>query len=216
VAVSASQHIVFASAGEAAPRLEGLLTPRSSVAAVLCHPQPATSTMDDPLLLALEARLAEADLSVLRFNFRGVAASEGESTDGRQEPFDVAGAAQFVRSSPTVRARRVVLMGIGFGAWMSLVYAAHDPALSAVVSISLPVIRLSSDSVGYAGPKLFVTGEYDEVCPPPKLETWVRTLEGECDFAVIPGVRYLMRGSEEAVAALTLRYLQRARLTPAS
>jgi alpha/beta superfamily hydrolase len=214
VAVSASQHVVFASAGEAAPRLEGLLTPRSSVAAVLCHPQPATSAMDDPLLLALEMRLVVAGLSVLRFNFRGVAASEGESSDGRLEPLDVASAIQFVRSAPAVRAQRVVLIGVGFGAWMSLVYAAHDPALSAVVAISPPVIRLSSDSVGYAGPKLFVSGEYDEVCPPPKLETWVRMLEGECDFAVIPGVRYLMRGSEEAVAALMLRYLQRARLTP--
>jgi alpha/beta superfamily hydrolase len=216
VAVSASQHVVFASAGEAAPRLEGLLTPRSSVAAVLCHPQPATSTMDDPLLLALEARLADAELSVLRFNFRGVAASEGESTDGRLEPLDVASAVQFARSSPAVHARRVILIGVGFGAWMSLVYASHDPALSAVVAISPPVIRLSSDSVGYVGPKLFVSGEYDEVCPPPKLETWVRTLEGECDFAIISGVRYLMRGSEETVVALTLRYLQRARLTPSS
>lgn len=214
MAVSASQHVIFASAGDATPRLEGLLTARSSAAAVLCSPQPATSTMDDPLLLALESRLVEANLSVLRFNFRGVAASEGESTDGQLEPFDVASAVQFVRSSSTVLARRVVLIGVGFGAWMSLVYAAHDPALSAVVAISPQVIRLSSDSAGYPGPKLFICGEYDEVCPPAKLETWVRTLEGECDFAAIPGVRYLMRGSEEAVAALTLRYLQRARLTP--
>jgi uncharacterized protein len=216
VAVSASQHVVFASVGEAAPRLEGLLTLRSPVAAVLCHPQPATSTMDDRLLLALEAHLADADVSVLRFNFRGVAASEGTSSDGRLEPFDIAGAVQFVRSSPAVQARRVILIGHGFGAWMSLVYATYDPTLSAVVAISPPMVRLSGDSAGYAGPKLFVSGEYDEVCPPPKLETWVRTLEGECDFAVIPGVRYLMCGSEDAVAALTLRYLQRAGLAPSS
>ena len=216
MAVSASQHVIFTSVGEGAPRLEGLLTPRGAVVAILCHPQPATSTMDDPLLLTLGERLGEADLSVLRFNFRGVAASEGESTDGRLEPFDVAGAVQFARSSPALQARRVLLIGHGFGAWMSLVYAALDPTLSAVVAISAPVIRLSSDSIGYMGPKLFVSGEYDEVCPPPKLETWVRTLEGECDFAVIPGVRYLMRGSEEAAAALSLRYLQRARLTPRS
>lgn len=214
MAVSANQHVVFASASGSTTRLEGLLTPRSPHAAVLCHPQPATSTMDDPLLLALEARLADAEMSVLRFNFRGVAASEGESTDGRMEPLDVAGAVQFLRSSAAVQARRVVLIGHGFGAWMSLIYAAHDPALSAVVAISPPVIRLTSDSAGYAGPKLFVSGEYDEVCPPPRLEAWVRDLAGECDFAVIPGVRYLMRGSEDAVAALTLRYLQRARLTP--
>jgi alpha/beta superfamily hydrolase len=216
VAVSASQHVIFASAGEEAPRLEGLLTARSSVAAVLCSPQPATTTMDDPLLLALEAPLVEANLSVLRFNFRGVAASEGESSDGQLEPLDVAGAVQFMRSTPAVTARRVVSIGVGFGAWMSLVYAAHDPALSAVVAISPQVIRLSSDSAGYPGPKLFVCGEYDEVCPPPKLEAWVRTLAGECDFAVIPGVRYLMRGSENEMAALTLRYLQRAHLTPSS
>lgn len=214
MAVGASQHVLFASAGGSSPRLEGVLTPRSPVAALLCHPQPATSTMNDPVLLALEPRLAEVGMSVLRFNFRGVGASEGESTDGRSEPLDVAGAVRFLRSTSAVQARRVVLIGHAFGAWMSLVYAAHDPALSAVVAISPPVIRLSSDSAGYAGPKLFVSGEYDEVCPPPKLETWVRTLPGESDFAVLPGVRYLMRGSEGAVAALTLRYLQRAVSTP--
>jgi uncharacterized protein len=165
--------------------------------------------MDDPLLLALESRLTDAGMSALRFNFRGVAASEGESTDGRLEPLDVAGAVQYLRSSPTVQARRVVLVGLGFGAWMSLIYAAHDPALSAVVAISPPVIRLADDSAAYEGPKLFVTGEFDEVCPPPKLETWVRTLSGECDFAVIPGARHLLRRAEDAVASLTLRYLQR-------
>src|SRR5262249_57816779 len=100
VAVTASQHVIFASASETAPRLEGLLSPRSPVAAVLCHQQPATSTMDDPLLLALEARLADADISVLRFNFRSVAASEGEPTDGRLEPLDVAGAGPLFGSAP--------------------------------------------------------------------------------------------------------------------
>jgi alpha/beta superfamily hydrolase len=209
VVVSAGQHVIFPSAGPSAPRLEGILTPRSPIAALLCHPQPATSAMDDPLLLALESRLTDAGMSALRFNFRGVAASEGESTDGRLEPLDVAGAVQYLRSSPTVQARRVVLVGLGFGAWMSLIYAAHDPALSAVVAISPPVIRLADDSAAYEGPKLFVTGEFDEVCPPPKLETWVRTLSGECDFAVIPGARHLLRRAEDAVASLTLRYLQR-------
>ena len=208
-----------------AGRLEAVLEPPADGRAdadiravvVFAHPHPQFGgTMHTKAVYQGAKGLSRIGCAVLRFNFRGVAASEGECTDGRIEPLDVAGAVQFARSSPAVQARRVVLMGVGFGAWMSLVYAAHDPALSAVVAISPPVVRLTTDSAGYAGPKLLVSGEHDEVCPPPKLETWVRTLAGECDFAVIPGVRYLMRGVEEAVAALTLRYLQRARLIPAS
>src|SRR6185437_11808930 len=86
------RQVRFPSAGRPPVMLEGNLAqpvaqpPEHGFAvAVLCHPQPASSSMDDPLLRQLAATLATAGVIVLRFNFRGVGASEGEQTDGRLE-----------------------------------------------------------------------------------------------------------------------------------
>src|SRR5690242_13929241 len=73
------RQIRFPSAGRPAVMLEGALAqpttqpPGSGYpVAVLCHPQPASSSMDDSLLHQLASALAAAGVIVLRFNFRGV------------------------------------------------------------------------------------------------------------------------------------------------
>src|SRR2546429_1943089 len=48
---------------------------------ILCHPQPASSDMNDTLNIALARRLAETGMLALRFNFRGVGKSQGKQTD---------------------------------------------------------------------------------------------------------------------------------------
>ena len=73
--------ISFSSRGQPSILLEGVLhIPKNVEPApiiVLCHPQPASSDMNDTLNCALASRLAEAGYFALRFNFRGVGKSEG-------------------------------------------------------------------------------------------------------------------------------------------
>jgi alpha/beta superfamily hydrolase len=215
------RQVRFPAAGRPAVMLEGSLalpgTPQPAggyPVAVLCHPQPAGSSMEDPLLKRLAADLAASGLIVLRFNFRGVGASEGEQTDGRLEPLDIAGAIEFARSQTGADPEKLCLIGHAFGAYMALAYAAHDPRVKTVVAISPPVFRLAPDLGRFERPRLFLTGEYDEVSPRHKLEPWIAALPGARNLRIISGARHLMRGYEAVAADVVVHFIQRWAETP--
>lgn len=215
------RQIRFPSAGRPAVMLQGDLAlpdepaPENGYpAAVLCHPQPAGSSMDDPLLRQLANDLATAGLIVLRFNFRGVGESEGEQTDGRLEPLDIAGAIECARSQAAVNPGKLCLIGHAFGACTALAYAAHDPRVKTVVAISPPVFRLTPELGQFDRPRLFLTGEYDEVSPRHKLEPWIAALPGARNLRIISGARHLMRGYEAVASGVVVHYIQRWAETP--
>lgn len=215
------QRVTFPSAGRPSYPLEGALTRPARTAigerravAVLCHPQPVSATMDDSLLRRLAEELARAGVVALRFNFRGVGASEGQQTDGRLEPLDIAGAVDFALSQPEVDQQKLCLIGHAFGAYMALAYAAHDTRVRTVVAISPPIFRIVPELGAFDRPKLFVTGEYDEVSPRHKLEPWIAQLPGGRALRVVSGARHLMRGYEEVAAATVAKYVTHWAATP--
>ncbi len=57
-------------------------------------------------------------------------------------------------------------------------------------------------------PKLFVTGEFDEICPLYKLEPFVEQLKGPKGIKVIVGARHLMRDYEEAAITAIVKYVK--------
>jgi alpha/beta superfamily hydrolase len=60
---------------------------------LFCHPHPRFGgTMEAPLIHAVRDEMVRRGWAVLRFNFRGVGASEGESTVGEAEVADARGA----------------------------------------------------------------------------------------------------------------------------
>ncbi|MDQ2905284.1 MAG: alpha/beta fold hydrolase [Chloroflexota bacterium] len=208
----AERSITFPSRGQPSFLLEGCIhTPANVEQApviVLCHPQPASSDMQDALTLALARRLAEAGMLALRFNFRGVGNSQGQQTDGRLEPLDLAGAIEVALAQPVANQAKVCVIGQGFGAYIALLYAPYDPRIRTLVAISLPIFRTASGfPKAFERPKLFVTGEFDEVCPLYKLEPFVEQQMGPKGIKVITGARHLMRGYEEAAVSTILKYL---------
>ena len=209
--------ITFQSKGQPSFLLEGVLhepqPPKVERAPVivLCHPQPASSDMNDSLTVALARELAvEAGMSALRFNFRGVGTSQGQQTDGRMEPLDLAGAIDVVMTHPGINPDKVCVIGHGFGANIALMYAPYDPHIGTVVAISLLLYRVPNGfPKAFEGPKLFVTGEFDEICPRHKLEPFVEQQAGHKGMKVITGARYLMRGYEEPTVDAILKYMMR-------
>ncbi len=184
-------------------------------AVVLCHPQPLVTDMDDPLTARVARDLAAAGMAALRFNLRGVLPSGGESTDGRLEPLDVAGAVTWLLAQPAVDGARLALVGHAFGAWVALAYAAVDTRVGTVVAVSPPHFRLTP---GFAAtldrPKLIVLGDDDEVSPQFKVEQWLQTIPGARGLSVIPDAQHLLRGREDAAAAIIVGYLTRWAGTP--
>src|SRR5262249_13615270 len=139
------QEVTFPCAGRPTFLLEGRLARpvedtggplRAGI--VICHPQPATSSMEDGLVRQVAQDAAVAGLISLRFNLRGVGQSQGNQTDGRLEPLDLAGAVGFLLAQPGINPKKLALVGHAFGASMALIYAVHDPRIHTVVAISPP------------------------------------------------------------------------------
>src|SRR5581483_3177943 len=206
--------VTFYSKGKPALLLEGIVhdpvKAERAPAIILCPPQPASSDMNDVLNVALAKRLAEEGMLALRFNFRGVGQSQGQQTDGRLEPLDLAGAIDVALAQPGVDPDKVCVMGHGFGAYIALLYAPFDLRIRTIVAISLPLYRAASGFPRpFERPKLFVTGEFDEICPLYKLEPFVEQQKGPKGLNVITGARHLMRGYEEAAVSAVMKYLKR-------
>lgn len=214
--VQSERSITFLSKGQPAYHLEGIVhtpaqlpTGERVPIVVLCHPQPASSDMSDPLTVALARSIADAKMIALRFNFRGVGKSQGQQTEGRLEPLDLAGAIEYALSMTEVNAGKVCVIGHGFGAYIALLYAPFDPRIRTVVAISLPLFRASSGFPRpFERPKLFVTSEFDEICPLYKLEPFVEQQPGPKGIKVVTGARHLMRHYEDAAIAAIMKYVK--------
>lgn len=221
MADSSEQTVRFSSAGQPPLLLEGMLSRPAArhgderhAAAILCHPQPASSSMDDALVRRLASDLTAAGFITLRFNFRGVGGSEGQQTDGRLEPLDIAGAVDLILRQPGVNPEKICLIGHAFGAYMALTYAAHDPRMRTVVAISPPVFRITPELGAFDRPRLFVTGEYDEVSPRHKLEPWIERLPPGRALRIVSGARHLMRGYEDVASGTIVKYVEKWAMTP--
>ncbi len=197
------------------PRLVGQWTTPTAQGpwpiAILCHPQPLVADMDDPLTRRLAQDLTTAGWATLRFNFRGVAPSQGVPSDGRFEPLDVAGAVAFVLAQAGVAIERLALVGHAFGAIPALIYGGADPRVGAVVAVSPPHFRLTQALVP-APPhqaRFFIIGSEDEVSPRHKVEPWVTALPGFHHLAVVRNAPHLMVGHEAATSALIVSLLGR-------
>jgi alpha/beta superfamily hydrolase len=166
--------------------------------------------MNDALTVALAKSLAASGMIALRFNFRGVGNSQGPQTDGRLEPLDLAGALEAAMAQPGANPAKLCVIGQGFGAYITLLYTPFDLRVRTVVAISLPLFRAASGFPRpFDRPKLFVTGEFDEICPLYKLEPFVEQLPGPKGIKVITGARHLMRGYEEPASVAITNYVKK-------
>lgn len=214
--VSLERLVTFPSRGQPSFLLEGMVHAPASLekqahapVIVLSHPQPASSNMHDTLTVMLAQRLAETGMIALRYNFRGVGKSQGQQSDGRLEPLDLAGAIDCALTQSGANSAKVCVIGHGFGAYIALLYAPFDARIRTLVAISMPLFRAAAGfPKAFERPKLFVTGEFDEICPLYKLEPFVEQLKGPKGIKVIVGARHLMREYEEAAIAAIVKYVK--------
>jgi alpha/beta superfamily hydrolase len=131
-----AEHVRFPSADGLL--LEGRLAvpeePRGIV--VLCHPHPVYGgSMSSRLIPALGRAFVAVGWAALRFNFRGVGASEGRFDGGVGEARDVAGALARARDAVP---GPVAVVGWSFGALVGMNAAAADGRVTACVAVAPP------------------------------------------------------------------------------
>jgi hypothetical protein len=197
-----------------AGRLEALLDAPlgdrpARAAVVFAHPHPRFGgTMHTKVVFQGAKALTRIGCVVLRFNFRGVGASEGtfDLGDGEKEDFTAALDYMAERYPGTT----LWAAGFSFGSWIALEVGAVDDRVSVLIGIAPPVATSASGQpYDFANtrqstkPKFFVQGEADDVCPLPSLWQFYGALEEPKELAVVDGADHLFEGkTQEAGEAL--------------
>lgn len=194
-----------------AGNLEGLLwAPEPSqnidLAAVVCHPHPLyQGTMHNKVVYQAAKALDSMGIPVLRFNFRGVGASDGTYDHGHGEEDDVRTALDFLSSQFSGAA--LIAAGFSFGAWVGLRAGCSDHRVVDLIGLGLPIddrklgfgyLRTCTKS------KLLVQGEIDQYGGRPHFENFIQSfrLEAARETRVIfiPGADHFFKDHLDEVA----------------
>ena len=146
-------------------RLEAILKEPTGAArgvALVCHPHPlGGGTMHNKVVFRAAAGLIDAGLITLRFNFRGVGASEG-AHDGETEREDVRDCLDYL--SENYPNQPITLAGFSFGSRMGTEVAMNDERVVRLISIGTPVDKYKDFDYleNLRKPILFVHGDRDE------------------------------------------------------
>jgi hypothetical protein len=151
---------------------------------VLCHPHPQHGgTMHNKVVTIMERAMRELGLRTVRFNFRGVGASEGVFDDGYGETDDLFAVTEWVRRARPHDA--LWLGGFSFGAYIS-VRAALNLSLGQLISIAPPVDRYDFASLARPQcPWLIVQGDEDDAVSIDAVRDWADSLEPPPDLVVM-------------------------------
>lgn len=182
-----------------AGRLEALIdTPEAQpkAAVVFAHPLPTHGgTMHTKTVYQATKGLVRASCAVLRFNFRGVGASEGSFTGGDGEKLDFTAALDFMSG----RYPGVPLWsaGFSFGSWIALETGAVDDRVTVLIGIAPPVTREGYDFLNTKRspkPKFFVQGEADDICPLQDMWKFYSELPEPKELVIIDAADHLFDG----------------------
>ena len=169
---------------------------------VLCHPHPQYGgTMRSIVISALFDALPRSGIACLRFNFRGVEASEGTYGEGATEPLDVVAALDAATAAlPNVPC---TLVGWSFGADMAL--TVDDARVGQWIGIAPPLrFRAAADYEAVAGDarhKLLILAAHDEFRAPAEIEAevahWTNTR-----VEIVSGASHFFVGRTDRVVEL--------------
>jgi alpha/beta superfamily hydrolase len=138
--------------------------------AVLCHPHPQFGgTMHDAILDITERALLATGSHCLRFNFRGVGASEGVH-DGQAEADDVAAVAAWVLAEHAPEG--LILVGYSFGAAMAWRALGRIATPTRVLLIAPPVGSMALPARSPGCPIDVVAGDMDQFVDSGTLAAW--------------------------------------------
>lgn len=167
----------------------------------MAHPHPLYGgTLHNPVVFHTDRELNRAGFSTLRFNFRGVGASDGTYDDGRGEVEDVGAAVSWLRAAAPELP--LVVVGYSFGSWCGIRWALRDPGVAAVVAIGLPVRIYGFDEMaGFDRPLAVVQGSEDELGSPGEVRQLLSRLDLEGLVHVVPGASHLFSGTATLAAA---------------
>jgi alpha/beta superfamily hydrolase len=181
-----------------AGRIEALLDMPAGVVlpavAVICHPHPQhQGTQLNKVVHTISRAMNEIGAPAIRFNFRGVGASEGAYADGLGEIDDLIAVAGWARER--FPRAELWLAGFSFGAAVAI-RAAGQLKPARLVGVAPPVVRMADllADVRVDCPWLIVQGTADEVVAAADVQHWLQTQHPEARLVLLPEVGHFFHG----------------------
>ncbi len=171
--------------------------------ALLCHPHPLHGgTMDNKVVQTVARALLQLGCTTVRFNFRGVGASQGAWGEGLGEVDDAAAVLAAHRSA----SQALIVGGFSFGGYVATQLAARlqqsgtAPA-QRLVLVAPAVVNFEAAPV--PGDSVLIHGEQDDVVPLQAVLDWARPQH--LPVTVLPGAGHFFHGQLPALKQIVLR-----------
>ena len=175
----------------------------TGVLALLCHPHPLHGgTMDNKVVQTVARALLQLGCTTLRFNFRGVGASQGAWGEGLGEIDDAAAVLAAHRSA----GQPLLLGGFSFGGYVATQVAARlavDPPQAAQRLVLVAPAVLNFVAAPVPADTVLVHGENDDVVPLQAVLDWARPQQ--LPVTVLPGAGHFFHGQLPALKQIVLR-----------
>ena len=188
--------------------IEGLLCiQEGEKGVVVTHPHPLYGgTMYNQVVETLVEVYQNNAFSTLRFNFRGVAGSEGRYDEGKGEQEDVRSALQYMHERGK---RDVDLAGYSFGAWVNAKINDTHSLYDRIVMISPPVAFLDFSFLSF-NPKirLVVAGGNDDIAPADTITNVINTWNQKAHLEVIEGADHFYTGKIGSLKSTLSRFIR--------
>ena len=200
----AEQQTTFISNGL---KLEGLIQDiPGEKGVVITHPHSLYGgSMHNNVVDSLVRGYQQAGYTTLRFNFRGVGASQGEYDNGQGEQEDVKAALQFLAE----RGNKVTaLAGYSFGAWVNALAGFKEDAVKKMIMVSPPVAFLDFGSMPPTPQlELVIAGSRDQIAPAELIETMLPNWNPEARLEVIEGADHFYGAFTDELETILADYL---------
>jgi uncharacterized protein len=195
-----------------AGRLEAILElpPDSPVqeVAVICHPHPLYGgTMTNKVVHMLAKACNELGLPTIRFNYRGVGASEGNYDEGNGETDDAVAALDWARKRwPDAN---LWLAGFSFGGAVAIRAAVRREVVR-LITVAPAIQRVAVDEKNLPTcPWLVVQGDEDELVNATEIQNWAASLPAPPEVAMLKGVQHFFHGRMNDLRQTVLEWVRR-------
>ena len=198
-------HILAGPAGNLEALLEAPDHREPRMAAVLCHPHPLYGgTMHNKVVYRMAHGLRRAGIVVLRFNFRGVGASQGEHAHLEGEIEDARAALAWLRARfPDLP---YALAGFSFGSRVVTRLGCELPAARFLMAAGFPTRWGPPDYLeNCPAPKIFIQSTRDPYGPRAELEAMYARFASPRELHWIESADHFFAGALEALEEEVMR-----------
>jgi alpha/beta superfamily hydrolase len=162
--------------------------------AVIAHPHPLRGgTMHNKVVHTLAKTFGELGLRTVRFNFRGVGASEGSFGDAEGETEDLLAMLAWVRRQRPQD--EIWLAGFSFGGYV-VARAAQQQPVAQLVSVA-PAVNMYYFKSMQSPPNvpwLVIQGDADEIVPVQAVLDWTEQMQPPPRLVMLQGVGHFFHG----------------------